>query len=215
MQRNHEEILAKLNETSGKLFACNIAETTEKQAYKVMCTLLREMLAKKRKEYKDSYRATDRKKVYYMSMEFLVGTSLRNNLYNLGLENDFRDVMKSQGFNIDNIYALDPDAGLGNGGLGRLASCYMDCLTGNDLPATGFSIRYEFGIFKQKIIDGWQMEFPDNWLERGEVWLQPRKEESYEVKFGGKVSEWHDNGQFRVAQTDYQPKAAYGPARWQ
>ena len=204
MQRNHEEILTRLNETSTKLFSCNISETTEKQAYKVMCTLLREMLAKKRKEYKDSFKATDRKKVYYMSMEFLVGTSLRNNLYNLGLESAFRDVMKSQGFNIDDIYALDPDAGLGNGGLGRLASCYMDCLTGNDLPATGFSIRYEFGIFKQKIIDGWQLEFPDNWLERGEVWLQQRSDESYEVKFGGKVSEWVDNGQFRVAQTDYQ-----------
>ncbi len=204
MQRNHEEILTRLNETSTKLFSCNIAEATEKQAYKVICTLLREMLAKKRKEYKDSFKATDRKKVYYMSMEFLVGTSLRNNLYNLGLENEFRDVMKSQGFNIDDIYALDPDAGLGNGGLGRLASCYMDCLTGNDLPATGFSIRYEFGIFKQKIIDGWQLEFPDNWLERGEVWLQQRSDESYEVKFGGKVSEWYDNGQFRVAQTDYQ-----------
>ncbi len=204
MQRNHEEILTRLNETSTKLFSCNISETTEKQAYKVMCTLLREMLAKKRKEYKDSFKATDRKKVYYMSMEFLVGTSLRNNLYNLGLESEFRDVMKSQGFNIDDIYALDPDAGLGNGGLGRLASCYMDCLTGNDLPATGFSIRYEFGIFKQKIIDGWQLEFPDNWLERGEVWLQQRSDESYEIKFGGKVSEWYDNGQFRVAQTDYQ-----------
>ena len=204
MQKKHEEILARLNETSTKLFSCNISETTEKQAYKVVCTLLREMLAKKRKEYKESYKANDRKKVYYMSMEFLVGTSLRNNLYNLGLEKDFRTVMKSQGFNIDDIYALDPDAGLGNGGLGRLASCYMDCLTGNDLPATGFSIRYEFGIFKQKIIDGWQLEFPDNWLERGEVWLQQREDESYEIKFGGKVSEWYDNGQFRVAQTDYQ-----------
>ena len=204
MQKKHEELLARLNETSTRLFSCNLSETTDKQAYKVVGTLLREMLAKKRKEYKESYKGTDRKKVYYMSMEFLVGTSLRNNLYNLGLEGDFREIMKSQGFDIDDIYALDPDAGLGNGGLGRLASCYMDCLTGNDLPATGFSIRYEFGIFKQKIIDGWQLEFPDNWLERGEVWLQPRNDESYEVKFGGKVSEWYDNGQFRVAQTGYQ-----------
>ena len=204
MQNKHEELLSKLNETSIRLFSCNLSETTEKQAYKVLCTFLRGRLAKKRKEYKDSFKATDRKKVYYMSMEFLVGTSLRNNLYNLGMEEDIREVMKSQGFDIENIYALDPDAGLGNGGLGRLASCYMDCLTGNDLPATGFSIRYEFGIFKQKIIDGWQLEFPDNWLERGEVWLQPRNDESYEIKFGGKVSEWYDNGQFRVAQTDYQ-----------
>ncbi len=204
MQKKHEELLAKLNETSVRLFSCSLAETTEKQAYKILCTLLREKLAKKRKEYKDSYKVKDRKKVYYMSMEFLVGTSLRNNLYNLGIEKDCREVLKSQGFNIDNLYALDPDAGLGNGGLGRLASCYLDCLTGNDLPATGFSIRYEFGIFKQKIVDGWQLEFPDNWLERGEVWLQPRNDESYEIKFGGKVNEWYDNGQFRIAQTDYQ-----------
>ncbi|MBE6871664.1 MAG: glycogen/starch/alpha-glucan phosphorylase [Ruminococcaceae bacterium] len=204
MQKKHEQLLTRLNETSIRLFSCNIAETTEKQAYKVLCTLLRETLAQKRKEYQDSYKENDRKKVYYMSMEFLVGTSLRNNLYNLGMEEDCRQVLKSQGFDIEALYGLDPDAGLGNGGLGRLASCYLDCLTGNDLPATGFSIRYEFGIFKQKIVDGWQLEFPDNWLERGEVWLQPRNDESYAVKFGGKVSEWYDNGRFRVAQTGYQ-----------
>jgi len=204
MHNNRQELLNQLNETSIRLFSCGITETTEKQAYKALCTLLREMLAKKRKEYKDSFKAADRKKVYYMSMEFLVGTSLRNNLYNLGIEEDFRQIMAEQGFDIEDIYALDPDAGLGNGGLGRLASCYLDSLTGNDLPATGFSIRYEFGIFKQKIVDGWQLEFPDNWLDRGEVWLAPRPEESYEIKFGGKVSEWFDNGQFRVAQTGYQ-----------
>ena len=208
MHKNKAELLSKINETSIRLFSCNLSETTEKQAYKVVCTLLREMLAKKRKEYKDSYKDKGRKQVYYMSMEFLVGTSLRNNLYNLGVEDDFRDVLKGQGFDIETLYDLDPDAGLGNGGLGRLASCYLDSLTGEDLPATGFSIRYEFGIFKQKIIDGWQMEFPDNWLERGEVWLQPRADESYEVKFGGKVSEWVDNGQFRVAHTDYQSVTA-------
>ena len=143
-----------------------------------------------------------------MSMEFLVGTSLRNNLYNLGEEDVIRDVLREQGIDIEHLYALDPDAGLGNGGLGRLASCYLDSLTGNELPATGFSIRYEFGIFKQKIIDGWQTEFPDNWLDRGEVWLQPRDDEVYEVKFGGRVSEWYDNGKFRVAQTGYQSVTA-------
>ncbi len=201
---NKKEALNKLNETSIRLYSCNLNQTTEKQAYKVVCTLLREMLAKKRKEYLDSYTPKTDKQVYYMSMEFLVGTSLRNNLYNLGVEELFREVLKEEGFDAENLYALDPDAGLGNGGLGRLASCYLDSLTGNDLPATGFSIRYEFGIFKQKIIDGWQTEFPDNWLERGEVWLQPRNDESYEVKFGGKVSEWYDNGTFRTAQTDYQ-----------
>lgn len=199
---NREEVLNLLNGVSNRLFACDLSECTEKQAYKVVCTALRGMLATKRKEYKDS-KPKGQKQVYYMSMEFLVGTSLRNNLYNLGVQKVFEDVLKEQGFDAKKIYELDPDAGLGNGGLGRLASCYLDSLTGNDLPAIGFSIRYEFGIFKQKIVDGWQTELPDNWLDRGEVWLQPRDDETYEVKFGGKVTEWYDEGRFRVAQTGY------------
>lgn len=208
MQIKLGELTTQLNETSTRLFSCNLSETTEKQAYAVVCTLLREMLAKKRKEFKESRSKNDGKQVYYMSMEFLVGTSLRNNLYNIGLEGSFKKVLKNAGFDIERLYELDPDAGLGNGGLGRLASCYMDSLTGLDYAATGFSIRYEFGIFKQKIIDGWQMEFPDNWLERGEVWLQPRKDESYEIKFGGRVDEWFDNGKFKIAQTGYQSVTA-------
>ncbi|MBR2615507.1 MAG: glycogen/starch/alpha-glucan phosphorylase, partial [Clostridia bacterium] len=131
---NKKEVLAKLNETSIRLYSCNLSETTDKQAYKVVCTLLREMLATRRKEYRDSFCPKGQKQVYYMSMEFLVGTSLRNNLYNLGVEETFRAVLKDEGFDAEDLYALDPDAGLGNGGLGRLASCYLDSLTGNDLP---------------------------------------------------------------------------------
>ncbi len=208
MQIKQSELSEKLNETSVRLFSCHLSETTEKQAYKVVCTFLRELLAKKRKDFKDSISKKERKQVYYMSMEFLVGTSLRNNLYNIGLEDVMRKVLKKEGFDIQDLYDLDPDAGLGNGGLGRLASCYMDSLTGLEYPATGFSIRYEFGIFKQKIIDGWQMEFPDNWLDRGEVWLQPRQDESYEVRFGGTSNEWFDNGKFKSAQTGYQSVVA-------
>ncbi len=205
---NRKEILQKLNETSTRLYATDLSRVSEKQAYKVVCTLLKELLAAKRKEYQDSFPKNGQKEVYYMSMEFLVGTSLRNNLYNLGLEKDFRTVLKSAGFDADRLYELDPDAGLGNGGLGRLASCYLDSLTGCEKCATGFSIRYEFGIFKQKIIDGWQTEFPDNWLERGEVWLQPRNDESYEIRFGGKVDEWYDGDKFRVSQSGYQSVTA-------
>lgn len=204
MQKKHNDLLNMLNDTSTRLFSCNINESTEKQLYKTVCTVLREILAKKRKNFKKDFSGKEKKQVYYMSMEFLVGTSLRNNLYNIGLEEDLREVLKQEGFDLEALYELDPDAGLGNGGLGRLASCYMDSATGLDLPVTGFSIRYEFGIFKQKIIDGWQMEFPDNWLERGDVWLQARPDESYEVKFGGTVNEWMDNGQFKAVQTGYQ-----------
>ena len=119
------------------------------------------------------------------------------------MEEEFTQALKEAGFDIQRLYDLDPDAGLGNGGLGRLASCYMDSLTGLEYPATGFSIRYEFGIFRQKIVDGWQMEFPDNWLEMADVWLRPRTEDAVEVRFGGNVREWQENGQFKVAQENY------------
>lgn len=184
-------------------FGCDLSEATEIQVYKALCKVTRHMLAEKRHEFKRSYTGSNRKHVYYMSMEFLVGTSLRNNLYNLGVEEEFTQALKEAGFDIQRLYDLDPDAGLGNGGLGRLASCYMDSLTGLEYPATGFSIRYEFGIFRQKIVDGWQMEFPDNWLEMADVWLRPRTEDAVEVRFGGNVREWQENGQFKVAQENY------------
>lgn len=161
-----------LNDTLRRIFGCELADATQKQVYRALCISVRELLTEKNRVFGNRCTEKERKEVYYMSMEFLVGTSLRNNLFNLGLEAEFRKALADAGFDIDEIYAIDPDAGLGNGGLGRLASCYMDAATGMDYPMTGFSIRYEFGIFKQKIVDGWQMEFPDNWLEMGDVWLQ-------------------------------------------
>ena len=202
------QLLQDLNETSTRLFSANMDELTEKQAYKVVCTLLREMLAKKRKDFKEKNAKKEAKQVYYMSMEFLVGTSLRNNLYNLGVENEMRAVLKKVGFDIENLYALDPDAGLGNGGLGRLASCYMDSLSSLGIPATGYSIRYEFGIFKQKIIDGWQMEFPDDWLNLGDVWLSARPDESVTVKFGGRVNEYMNEDGYHAEHLDFVPVVA-------
>ncbi len=192
-----------INQETMRSFGCDISEATEIQVYKALCKVTRHLLAEKRHEFKRSYTGSQRKQVYYMSMEFLVGTSLRNNLYNLGVEQEFTQALQEAGFDIQKLYDMDPDAGLGNGGLGRLASCYMDSLTGLDYPATGFSIRYEFGIFRQKIVDGWQMEFPDNWLELADVWLRPREEHAVEVRFGGEVREWYDNGKFKVAHIGY------------
>ena len=197
------EAVKLLNQTCMRLFGCNMDEASEKQAYKALCTVIRNEMYDRRRAYKKSYREEGRKQVFYMSMEFLVGTSLHNNLYNLGLEKVYTEAIASLGFDIQKLYALDPDAGLGNGGLGRLASCYMDSLTGLGYPATGFSIRYEFGIFKQQIVDGWQMEMPDNWLEMGDVWLVPKEDDAVEVKFGGEIREWYDNGQFKVVQHGY------------
>ena len=200
---NKKQAIERLNQACMRLFGCNMDEATDKQAYKALCTVLRNEMYDRRRAFKKSYKEEGRKQVYYMSMEFLVGTSLRNNLYNMGLEKTFTEALKDLGQDITALYELDPDAGLGNGGLGRLASCYMDSLTGLNYPATGFSIRYEFGIFKQQIVDGWQMELPDNWLQMGDVWLVPKEDDAVEVRFGGEVNEWYDNGKFKIAQHGY------------
>lgn len=184
-------------------FGCYAAEATQQQVYRALCVVVRNLLTKKRKTYKDRCNKQKAKQVYYMSMEFLVGTSLHNNLYNLGLESTFEKVLKKLKINIEELYRIEPDAGLGNGGLGRLASCYMDAATSMSMPVTGFSIRYEFGIFRQKIVDGWQMEFPDDWLGMGDVWLVPRTDDTFEVKFGGHVEESYENGRYTATQVDY------------
>ena len=197
------EAIDLLNKACMRLFGCNMNEATDKQAYKALCTVVRNGMYDRRRAFKRKYTEEGRKQVFYMSMEFLVGTSLRNNLFNLGVEEVFTEALKDLDINIKELYALDPDAGLGNGGLGRLASCYLDSLTGLGYPATGYSIRYEFGIFKQQIVDGWQMELPDNWLQMGDVWLVPKEDDAVEVRFGGEVHEWYDNGKFKVAQHGY------------
>ena len=197
-----------LSDASSRLFGCKLEEATEKQVYKAVCTVTRELLAENRRAFQKKVRDEEQKQVYYMSMEFLVGTSLRNNLYNLGILSQVEKILKERGFSLESLCALEPDAGLGNGGLGRLASCYMDSATGLGYPVTGFSIRYEFGIFRQKIVGGWQMEFPDNWLEMGDVWLRPREDDAVEVHFGGETRQWMDGDQFKVAHVNYETVTA-------
>ena len=199
-----ENLLQHLQECCDRMFGCSLEMATEKQVYRAVCVAVRELLEDERRAFVEQTRAQENKQVYYMSMEFLVGTSLRNNLFNMGLLEPAGEILNELGFSLERLCALEPDAGLGNGGLGRLASCYMDAATGLGYPVTGFSIRYEFGIFRQKIVDGWQMEFPDNWLEMGDVWLHPRKDDAVEVRFGGQVHEWMDGDKFKTAQTGYQ-----------
>ena len=198
------DLLEALNNELRRTCGCSIEDAAEKQVYRALCTVVRELLTEKNRVFNNRCAEKEQKDVYYMSMEFLVGTSLRNNLFHLGIEKECRELLKNAGFDLDALCAMEPDAGLGNGGLGRLASCYMDAATGMGYPVTGYSIRYEFGIFRQKIVDGWQMEFPDNWLEMGDVWLRAREDDAVEVKFGGEVREWvDDNGRFKVAQVGY------------
>ena len=203
MAYKKEQVLELINKKCLNTFGCYVKEATNQQVYKSLCLVVKDLLAEKRKGFKDGFEDENGKQVFYMSMEFLVGTSLRNNLFNLGLESIFKNALKDEKIDITELYKMEPDAGLGNGGLGRLASCYMDSMTSVGMMGTGYSIRYEFGIFKQKIVDGWQMEFPDNWLEMGDVWLNRREDEAYEVKFGGQVYETWENGQHRVDHVNY------------
>ncbi|MEG2597715.1 MAG: glycogen/starch/alpha-glucan phosphorylase, partial [Oscillospiraceae bacterium] len=183
-------------------------EATDRQMYGTVLTVVQEMLLNKRGDYLDQLKKNEPKRIYYMSMEFLVGRSLKNNLYNLSIEADMKKAVAELGFDLEQIYGMEPDAGLGNGGLGRLASCYMDAATTMNYPITGFSIRYEFGIFKQKIVDGWQVEFPVNWLDMGSYWLTPRMDEAFEVHFDGDVKEeWSENGLKTVHSNYYTVRA--------
>ncbi|MCX4287272.1 MAG: glycogen/starch/alpha-glucan phosphorylase, partial [Clostridia bacterium] len=135
------------------------------------------------------------KRVYYLCMEFLLGRSLKNSLYNLSATSVYEKAISSFGFSLEDLYELEPDAGLGNGGLGRLAACFMDALATGNYPALGYSLCYEFGLFKQKIVDGWQTELPDTWLPGGEAWLTQRTDKSFTVRFNGQVEErWTENG---------------------
>ncbi len=178
-----------------KEFSVSVKDANDRQMYQAVVSVVRDILQQKRAETVARADEQGTKQVYYMSMEFLVGRSLKNNLYNLGLEQDMKDVVAESGKDLGALYEMEPDAGLGNGGLGRLAACYLDSLAALDYAATGFSIRYEFGIFKQVILDGWQMEFPDNWLEMGGAWLLPRPDEAQEVYFDGEVEEiWSKDG---------------------
>ena len=208
MKPAQKGIMDALADSLYRSFGCTLEEATERQIYRALCGVLRELLTEKNSAFLQKNAQEEKKEVYYMSMEFLVGTSLHNNLFNLGLEQECREGLAKLGIDIEKLYEMEPDAGLGNGGLGRLASCYMDAATGLGYSVTGCSIRYEFGIFRQKIVDGWQMEFPDNWLEMGDVWLRTREDDAVEVRFGGELREWMDNGRFRVAQVGYQAVTA-------
>ena len=183
-------------------FGKTIENCSKTQLYRAICMTVRDYLTEKRLKFKQNRIKQETKQVYYMSMEFLLGRSLKNHLYNLGMTGVVEELCKKYGTTIDEIYAIEPDAGLGNGGLGRLAAAYMESLTNLNYVASGFSIRYDYGIFKQKIVDGLQMELPDEWLTNGDVWLAPREEDTFEVKFGGSVEQRWEDGKLKIEYRD-------------
>ena len=184
-------------------YGCTEKQANEAEMMKACALVLRDIMAERGVRTKAQVIRDEKRKVHYMSLEFLMGRSLVKNAFNLGLLGPMREALEQLGFSADEVFEAEPDAALGNGGLGRLAACYLDSMTTLEIPATGYSICYDLGIFRQKIVDGWQMEFPDNWLEMGDVWLRTREDDAVEVKFGGEVREWMDNGRFKVAQVGY------------
>lgn len=175
---------------------------SDEQFYKAVSMIVRDELAAANSDFRNTAEKQDTKKIYYLCMEFLMGRSLKNNLYNLGLTETFEKALKSFDISLDKLYNQEPDAGLGNGGLGRLAACYLDGLATNGFQSMGYSIRYEAGIFKQKLVDGWQTELPDFWLPGGEVWLVPREERAVEVNFEGWVDDSWDGDYHHVELRD-------------
>ncbi len=176
---------------------------SDQHYYTALAALLVPILQERRRSYTNMVHSQGRKQVYYLSMEFLMGRSLKSTLFNLGLTETAENVLKTFGVKLSSLYECEPDAGLGNGGLGRLAACYLDGLATDGYPATGYSILYEYGIFRQKIEDGWQTELPDNWLPGGSVWLVPRQEQQIEVHFDGQLREYWDQQYHHVTHDNY------------
>ena len=200
---SREEIRSAIEDKLCAQFSVSSENATDEQIFQATAIIIRELMSR--------YLAVQKpirgeREVHYMSMEFLMGRSLLKNAYNLGLSDAIVGALEDMGCSPVDIFEEEPDAGLGNGGLGRLAACYMDSLATKGLPATGYSICYELGIFKQKFENGKQVEVSDNWRTAAESWLIPRYEDVVEVRFGGQLSpRWDNYGHYHAEHTGYTP----------
>lgn len=184
-----QKAISLLEETLAKYYDITLKEATSNDLYKALATISHEILLDKREKFHSKVTKEQGKRVHYLCMEFLLGRNLKSTLFNLGLDKVFAKVLKEINIDIEDVYEVENDAGLGNGGLGRLAACFMDSLATLKYPSMGHSILYEYGLFKQKIVDGEQIELTDSWRQTGEFWLQKRQEKSVIVRFGGNVIE--------------------------
>src|SRR4051794_1224573 len=158
--------------------------TGSRERFEAFARSVRDVLSQRWLLTEETYDRENAKRVYYLSMEFLIGRSLSNNILNLLLRPATRQLAATKGIDIAAVIEQEPDAGLGNGGLGRLAACFLDSMATMQLPAMGYGLRYEYGIFRQTIKDGWQNEQPDNWLRRPDPWEVVRPDDPVEIKLG-------------------------------
>ena len=184
-------------------FGVSPEQASDELFYKACVLVLLEIMSDRRAEFKKTADEQEAKTVYYLSMEFLMGRSLKNSLFNLDLTDTMAKALARFKVKLDRLYDFEPDAGLGNGGLGRLAACFLDALSTGGYSAMGYCIRYELGIFRQKLVDGWQTEMPDFWLPGGGIWLEQRSESAVDVNFDGTIKEWWDGNYHHVEHTGY------------
>ena len=200
-QISRDEVRSAIEDKLCAHFGVTGGEATDAQLFQATAIVIREIMSRLLVA-EDPRHAV--KEVHYMSMEFLMGRSLMKNAFNLGISEAVTGALEDMGRNASDIFEAEPDAGLGNGGLGRLAACYMDSMSTLGLEATGYSICYELGIFKQKFTNGKQTEVADDWRIAAESWLVPRYEDAVEVRFGGQVSpHWDNFGHYTAKYTGY------------
>ena len=185
------------------LYRKTIDEATPQQVYQAVAYAVKDVIIDQWIATHKAYDENDAKIVYYLSMEFLMGRALGNNMINIGAQKEIREILAELGFDLNTIEDQEPDPALGNGGLGRLAACFLDSLATLGYPAYGCGIRYHYGMFKQKIENGYQIEVPDEWLKNGYPFELRRAEYATEVKFGGYVKTVWENGRNKFIQEGY------------
>ena len=191
-----------------RLYAADIASATDFQVFMTLGTLIRDYASRGWIDTNKMYQKYEEKQVYYFSIEYLLGKMLKANLLNLGLLDVCSEALDELGFNIDKVEACEPEPGLGNGGLGRLAACFLDSMASLAIPGHGCGIRYRYGLFEQKFIDGYQMEIPENWLRDGNVWEIRKPDKSVIVKFKGEIDLINEHGKIKAVHKNFEPVLA-------
>ena len=192
-------IVGKVQRYNGR----SIEEASTQQIYRAVASTVRDQIMQKYVIAREERKRAKQKRLYYLSVEYLMGRSMYCNMLNLVSAKEYTEALQELGIDIQDILKEEPEPGLGNGGLGRLAACFLDSLSSLDLPAMGCTIRYEYGLFRQKIVDGQQVELPDSWLDNGNAWETAVMEDTCEVHFGGHVEELELNGRKRYVTRDY------------
>ncbi|MCI5847616.1 MAG: glycogen/starch/alpha-glucan phosphorylase [Clostridiales bacterium] len=194
------------NSIVGKLqryYGVTVADATPQQLYRALASTVRDQIMQKWMICRKNRKTEGRKMVYYLSVEFLTGRSLNCNLINLCSQQDYMKALKELDIDIMKVLPEEPEPALGNGGLGRLAACFLDSLSSLNIPAMGCTIRYEYGLFRQKLVEGQQVELPDNWLQNGNVWEIAATEDTCTVEFNGHIEEYEEDGRrvFKLVDT--------------